>query len=162
MSLSGERIATMVALGLVLGVIAWRDARSFRICWAQVWVLGALGFWWQGAEAWLSAVSGIALGAGTGLALIGVARARGRRRPLFAGDVMLLGACGAVLGPMGLAVSWLLNVPAGVAYRWWLGRRRGRAWREGYVPMGPSYCAAVVAVVCWQGMAQAKGGLGAL
>lgn len=159
---SAERIATMVALGAVLVAIAWRDARRFEVDWAEVLALGALGFWWQGAEAWLNVVWGIALGSGTGLAFIAVARARGRKRPLFGGDVMLLGACGAVLGPMGLAVSWLLNVPVGIAYRWWLGRRRGRAWRAGYVPMGPAYCAAVGAVLWWQGLAQAKGGSGAL
>ncbi|MDD9982735.1 MAG: hypothetical protein OXU81_15495 [Gammaproteobacteria bacterium] len=142
-------MAAMAALAVVLGAIAWRDATRFEIGGGEVLALGALGLWWQGAGAWLCVLAGTALGAGAGLALMGTARARGRRRPLLGGDVMLLGACGAVLGPLGLAVSWLLNVPAGLGYRWWLARRRGRRWTDGYAPFAPAYCAVVALMVAW-------------
>lgn len=152
----------MAALAVVLGAIAWRDATRFEVGWGEVLALGTLGLWWQGAGAWLCVLAGAAFGGGAGIALMGMARTRGRPCPLLGGDVMLLGASGAVLGPLDLAVSWLLNVPAGIAWRWYLGRRRGRGWREGYVPMGPAYCASVGAVILWQGTAQTKGMAGVL
>lgn len=145
-----ETVAVVSVIALVLGRLAWRDGTRFEVAWADVLVLAALGVWWQGPIAWASILGGVGLGAGGMAALIAVWRWRGRRPPAYAGDVMLLGAAGAVLGPAGVAASMVLNLPAGLAYRWWLGRRRRRPWLRGYVPMGPSYCASAGAVLLWQ------------
>ena len=147
-----ETIALLSAFAGVLAVIAWRDGTRFEIAWVDVLLLGALGTLWRGAEAWGSIVCGMVLGAGAILAQNAIARSRGARRPVFAGDAMLMGAAGVALGPLGLSASWLLNVPAGLTYRWWLGRRRGRPWLRGYVPAGPAYCVCVAAVLVWQAM----------
>ena len=145
-----ETAVLMTAFAAVLAVIAWRDGTRFEVAWGDVLVLGGLGIWWRGVEAWGSIVCGAVLGAGAILAQKVVAQLRGERRPVFAGDAMLMGAAGAALGPLGLSVSWLLNLPAGLAYRWWLGHRRGRPWLRGYVPAGPAYCACVAVVLVWQ------------
>ena len=146
-----ELLAVAGAIGLVLGRIAWRDGTRFEVAWGDVLMLAALGMWWQGMAAWVSILAGILLGTGAIAGQMVVARWGGRRSPVCAGDAMLMGAAGALLGPMGLAVSWLLNVPAGLAYRWWLAqRRRRRNWLRGYVPLGPSYCVSAGVVVLWQ------------
>ena len=138
------------AFAVALILIARRDGTRFEIAWCDVLLLGGLGVPWRGVEAWGSILCGVALGAGAIAVQIAIARSRGRRRPAFAGDAMLMGAAGAALGPLGLSVSWLLNLPAGLAYRWWLGRRRGRPCLRGYVPAGPAYCACVAVVLVWQ------------
>lgn len=151
MSGGWETAAVVSAIALVLGRIAWRDGARFEVGWVDVLMLAALGVWWQGAGAWASILGGIGLGAGGVAALIALWRWRGRRAPAFAGDVMLLGAAGAVLGPAGVAVSMVLNLPVGLAYRWWLAHRRGRrGWLQGYVPMGPAYCLSAGVVLVWQ------------
>lgn len=152
-----ETAVAVVAIAAVLARIAWRDATRFEVAWGDVLVLAALGVWWQGLAAWTSISGGIGLGAGAIASLNALARWRGRRAPACAGDVMLMGAAGAVLGPAGLAVSWVLNLPAGLAYRWWLARRRRRAWLRGYAPMAPAYCVAAGVVLVWQA-ASGRGG----
>lgn len=152
-----ETAVAVVAIAAVLARIAWRDATRFEVAWGDVLVLAALGVWWQGLAAWTSIFGGIGLGAGAIASLNALARWRGRRAPACAGDVMLMGAAGAVLGPAGLAVSWVLNLPAGLAYRWWLARRRRRAWLRGYAPMAPAYCVAAGVVLVWQA-ASGRGG----
>ena len=153
-----ETAAVVSAIALVLARLAWRDGTRFEVAWVDVLALAALGVWWQGAAAWASILGGVGLGAGAMVALIALWRWRGRRPPAYAGDVMLLGAAGAVLGPAGVAASMVLNLPAGLAYRWWLGRRRRRAWLRGYVPMGPGYCVSAGAVLAWQVVAGRNGG----
>ena len=153
-----ETPAVVSAIALVLGRIAWRDGARFEVAWVDVLVLAALGVWWQGAGAWASIVGGVGLGAGAMAAVIALWRWRGRRPPAYGGDVMLLGAAGAVLGPAGVAASMVLNLPTGLAYRWWLGRRRRRPWLRGYVPMGPSYCVSAGVVLVWQAVAGGDGG----
>ena len=138
------------AFAAALILIARRDGIRFEVAWGDVLVLGALGILWRGPEAWGSILCGAVLGAGAIAVQVAIARSRGRRRPAFAGDAMLMGAAGAALGPLGLSVSWLLNVPAGLMYRWCLGRRRGRPCLRGYVPAGPAYCACVALVLVWQ------------
>lgn len=152
-----ETVAAVGGIGAVLGRIAWRDGTRFEVAWGDVLVLAALGVWWQGLAAWASIVCGVGLGAGVVAGCVAIARWRGARAPACAGDVMLMGAAGAVLGPVGLAVSWVLHLPAGLAYRWWLARRRGRHWRRGYAPMAPGYCAAALAVVVWQAVTGRNG-----
>ena len=148
-----EGAATVVllsAFAVALTLIAWRDGTRCEISWSDVLVLGGLGILWRGVDAWGSILCGVVLGAGAIAVQIAIARSRGRRRPAFAGDAMLMGAAGAALGPLGLSVSWLLNLPAGLMYRWWLGRRRDRPCLRGYVPAGPAYCACVAVVLVWQ------------
>ena len=157
MNPSWETVAVAGAIAVVLARIAWRDATRFEVAWGDVLALAALGVWWQGPAAWASVLGGVGLGAGAVAGLNALARRRGARAPACAGDVMLMGAAGAVLGPAGLAASWVLNLPAGLLYRWWLGRRRGRPWRRGYVPMGPAYCAAAGAVLAWQAVTGRNG-----
>ena len=145
MSAGAERAVAMAAIGMVLGRIAWRDATRFEVGWGDVLILGLLGVWWQGLGAWASILAGAVLGIVAITGQMAVARWRGARVPVCAGDAMLMGAAGALLGPMGLAVSWLVNVPAGLAYRRWLAHRRGRReWLRGYVPMAPAYASAVL------------------
>lgn len=150
MSPRWETVIAVTAIGVVLARIAWRDATRFEVAWGDVLALAGLGVWWQGTAAWASIVAGVGLGAGAIAGLNALARWRGRRAPACAGDVMLMGAAGAVLGPAGLAASWVLNLPAGLAYRWWLARRRRRPWLRGYVPMAPAYCASAGVVLVWQ------------
>ena len=147
-----ETVLVAAAIGAVLGRIAWRDATRFEVAWVDVLALAALGVWWRGAAAWASVLAGAGLGVGTIAGLNALSRRRGARVAACAGDAMLMGAAGAVLGPAGLAVSWVLNLPAGLAYRWWLAarRRRRRAWLRGYVPMAPAYCVSAGIVVLWQ------------
>ena len=143
-------VALAAVIGGVLWRIAWRDATRLEVGWDDVLVLGGLGVWWQGLDAWATVVAGVVLGAGAIVGQMAIARWRGKRMPVFGGDAMLMGGVGAVLGPLGLAVSWMVNVPAGLAYRWWLGRRRGRSCLRGYVPAGPAYCLAAGVVLAWQ------------
>ena len=145
-----ETVALVVGIGAVLSLIAWRDGTRYEVAWVDVVVLGGLGVLWRGVENWDASVAGVVLGSGAIGIQVAIARLRGARQPVFAGDAMLMGAAGAVLGPLGLAVSWLLNVPAGVGYRLWLSRKRGRKGLGGYVPVGPAYCPAAGAVVLWQ------------
>ena len=145
-----ETVLVLVAIAAVLARIAWRDGTRFEVAWGDVLALAALGVWWQGTAAWEAVLGGVGLGVGGIASVMALSRWRGARVPACAGDLMLMGAAGAVLGPVGLAVSWVVNVPAHLAYRWWLGRRRGRAWLRGYVPMGPSYCVSAEAVLVWQ------------
>ena len=152
MSVGWGDAALALAIVGVLFRIGWRDGTRFEVGWGDVLVLGGLGVWWQGLEAWPSVVGGVLLGAGAIVGQMAIAKWGGRRRPAFAGDAMLMGATGAVLGPLGLAVSWVVNVPAAVGYRWWLGRRRGRCCWRGYVPAGPSYCLAAGVVLVWQAL----------
>ena len=152
MSAWWEPALVATAIGAVLARIAWRDGTRCEVAWGDVLILGALGTYWQGVGAWASIVVGAALGAGAIVGQIGVSRWLGRRSPVCAGDAMLMGACGALLGPMGLAVSWVANVPAALGYRWWLARRRRRRsrWLRGYVPMAPAYCVSAGVVLMWQ------------
>lgn len=158
MSPRWETAIVVVAIGAVLARIAWRDGTRFEVAWGDVLVLAALGAWWQGPAAWASVLGGVGLGTGAVAGLNALARWRGKRTPACAGDVMLMGAAGAVLGPAGLAVSWVLNLPAGLAYRWWLARRRRRAWLLGYAPMAPAYCVAAGVVLVWQAAGRGGGG----
>lgn len=153
-----ETVVVAVAIAAVLGRIAWRDGTRFEVAWVDVVALAALGVWWQGSGAWASILGGVGLGIGGMTGLIALSRWRGARAPACAGDVMLMGAAGTVLGPAGLAVSWVLNLPAGLAYRWWLARRRRRPWLRGYVPMGPPYCVSAGAVLAWQVVTGRNGG----
>ena len=152
-----ETVLVVVAIAAVLARIAWRDGTRFEVAWVDVAALAALGVWWQGTAAWESILGGVGLGGGGIAGLIALSRWRDARAPACAGDVMLMGAAGAVLGPVGLAVSWVVNLPAGLAYRWWLGRRRRRAWFRGYVPMGPPYCVSAAAVLVWQAVTGENG-----
>ena len=132
MSGSVATVLGVLAIGGMLWRIAWRDATRFEVAWGDVLALAVLGAWWQGLDAWVPVLGGVLIGTGAIVGQMVVARARGRRSPVYAGDAMLMGAAGALLGPLGLAVSWLVHVPAGLAYRWWLARRRGRRdWLRG-------------------------------
>ena len=157
MRVGWETVLLLSALGVVLGRIAWRDGTRMEVAWSDVLVLAALGVGWRGTDAWAAIVAGVVLGAGAIGGLAAMARWRGVRAPACAGDAMLMASAGAVLGPLGLAVSWLVNVPVGLGYRWWLGRRRRRGWDRGYVPMGPAYCASAGVVLVWQAVTGRNG-----
>ena len=149
---AAETLVLVLAIGGVLWCIAWRDARRCRISVVHVAVLLVLGVVWRGVDKWLAIGLGGGLGAGAVAAQIPIARWLGRRQPAYAGDVLLMGAIGALLGPFGLAVSWILNVPAGLAYRWWLAKRRGRRGLGRYVPAAPGYCSGAAVVVLWEAL----------
>ena len=159
--LAGAVIAAMV-------VIAAVDARRFVIRPPLVAVLLGAGVLWQVFGAGEAVVArGFwvpALGAGLGVAAVGmqiaVARAAGRRWPLFGGDALLLGAFGWVLGPVGLAWSLVIGSVCAVAHRVCLQRRRGRSVMRGYCPLAPGLTVGAVAVFVWlnAGMSLAQEG----
>ena len=148
--LAGAVIAAMV-------VIAAVDARRFVIRPPLVAVLLGAGVLWQVFGAGEAVVErGFwvpALGAGLGVAAVGmqiaVARAAGRRWPLFGGDALLLGAFGWVLGPVGLAWSLVIGSVCAVGHRVCLQRRRGRSVLRGYCPLAPGLTVGAVAVFVW-------------
>ena len=140
------------AIGSVLVRIAWRDAKRCRVAWIDVLVLAGLGVAWRGIDDWSAIGLGALLGMGGVGGQIVLAKWRGVRQPVYAGDVMLMSASGVVLGPLGLSVSWLLNLPAGIGYRWWLWRKRGERNFTGYAPVAPAYCPAAGMVLLWQAM----------
>ena len=163
-ALAGAVIAAMVA-------IAAQDARRFVIKPPLVAVLLGAGVLWQLFGAGDAVVAqGFwvpALGAALGVAAVGmqiaVARAAGRRWPLFGGDALLLGAFGWVLGPVGLAWSLVIGSVCAVAHRVCLQRRRGRSVLRGYCPLAPGLTVGAVAVFLWlnAGMSLAQDANGA-
>lgn len=143
-------IAAMVAIAVV-------DARRFVIRPPLIAVLIGAGVLWQlfgAGEAvvapgfWVPAL-GAALGASAVLVQIAAARLAGRRWPLFGGDVLLLGAFGWILGPLGLGWSLVIGAGCAVAHRVCLQRRRGRSVLRGYCPLAPGFTVGAVAVFVW-------------
>ena len=149
-ALAAGVIGAMVAIAAV-------DARRFAIDPVLVAALLGAGVLWQVFGAGEVVVArGFwvpALGAGLGVAAvgmqIGVARALGRRWPMFGGDALLLGAFGWVLGPVGLAWSLVIGAPCAVAHRVCVQRRRGRSVLRGYCPLAPGLTVGAVAVFVW-------------
>ena len=82
---------------------------------------------------------------------------RRKKKPVYAGDVYLMGASGAVLGPLGLALSWVVNIPMGIGYRWCLSRKRKRNTFKGYAPFAPAYCVAVGTILVCEAMTGRNG-----
>ena len=143
-------IAVMLAIAAV-------DARRFVIDPRLVAALLAAGLLWQVFGAgetvvargfWFPAL-GAALGVAAVVLQIAVARAAGRRWPLFGGDALLLGAFGWVLGPLGLGWSLVIGSVCAVAHRVCLQRRRGRSVLRGYCPLAPGFTAGALAVFVW-------------
>ena len=159
--LAGAVIVVMVAIAAV-------DARRFVIRPPLVGALLAAGLLWQffgaGDEVVARGFWVPALGAGLGVAAVSVqialARAVGRRWPLFGGDALLLGAFGWVLGPVGLAWSLVIGSVCALAHRVCLQRRRGRSVLRGYCPLAPGLTVGAVAVFVWlnAGMSLAQEG----
>ena len=149
-ALAAAVVAAMVAIAAV-------DARRFVIRPPLVGVLLVAGVLWQVFGAGETVVANgfwmPALGAALGVAAvgmqIGVARAAGRRWPLFGGDALLLGAFGWVLGPVGLAWSLVIGSVCAVGHRVCLQRRRGRSVLRGYCPLAPGLTAGAIAVFLW-------------
>ncbi len=135
-------MAATIPLGL-LAIAAWHDLRRREIPdWIAlallVWALAAAGVGWQSAGWW-----GLALGAGLGLAL---------SAPLFwlgglgGGDVKLIAALGACLGPGALLLALFWTALAGGALAL-IARFRGQA-DFAYVP---AILAGLVLAVLWPG-----------
>ena len=142
--LAAPVLAAMTALGVM-------DARRMIVDPRVVLVLLAAGLLWRlfGSAETGSLWNGPA-GAGIGIAVAAVpimlAHRLRRPWPLFPGDAMLLGGLGFVLGPLGLGWALLAGATLSVLYRAWLQRRRGRAFRRGYCPLGPGMVAGAMAV----------------
>ena len=144
----------------VLGSMVWIaliDAREFVIDTYLLLVLMVFGVLWQVfgrsgevvAEGfWVPAI-GAAMGAGCVLIQIGVARALGKRWPIFGGDSLLLGVFGWILGPVGLGWCLVIGAVCAVAHRVCLQRKRGRSVLRGYCPLAPGLTAGAVAVFLW-------------
>ena len=146
-----ETFALVLAISVVLARIGSRDAMRYRVPMIDVILLVLLGIVWRGIDEWMGILIGAVLGAGAVGLQVPIAKwIRRKRQPVYSGDVYLMGASGALLGPMGLAISWLVNLPLGIVYRVCLARKRGRPGIGGYAPFAPSYCVAAVAVVLWQ------------
>jgi len=127
--------ALLVGELYLLARIGWRDAHRFEISPLEVTALAAFGLTAHGLglddSTLTDALLGTALGLTASIAVLAHARLKRRRLPMLGGDVILFMATGAVLGPQGLAVSWLLLLPFGLLYRAWLCRRRARASQPG-------------------------------
>ena len=169
--MSAVDVALAAAVIGAMVAIAAQDARRFVIRPPLVAVLLGAGLLWQlfgpgevvVAEGfWLPAL-GAVLGVGAVGMQIAVARAAGRRWPLFGGDALLLGAFGWVLGPVGLAWSLVIGSVCAVAHRICLQRRRGRSVLRGYCPLAPGLTVGAVAVFLWlnAGMSLAQDEAGA-
>ena len=140
----GLVLLAMAALGVV-------DARRMIVDPLLVLALVGAGLLWRlCGSAETGSLLGAALGAFLGIAVVAVpiAIAQWCRRPwpLFPGDAMLLGGLGFVLGPLGLGWSLLAGSLCSLLHRAWLQRRRGRAFRRGYCPLGPGMVAGAMAV----------------
>lgn len=155
MSAADAALAAAV-VGAMLAIAAV-DAKRFTIRPPLIAVLLTAGLLWQlfggGAAVVENGFWVPALGAGLGVAVvlgqIGVAKALGRRWPLFGGDALLLGAFGWILGPVGLAWSLVIGSVCAVAHRVCLQRRRGRPVLKGYCPLAPGLTAGALAVFLW-------------
>ena len=151
-----DGLLAALVVGAMLAIAAV-DARRFVIRPPLVAALLLAGLLWQLFGAGETVVArGFwvpALGAAIGVAAVGmqiaVARAAGRRWPLFGGDALLLGAFGWVLGPVGLAWSLVIGSACAVAHRVCLQRRRGRSVLRGYCPLAPGLTVGAVAVFVW-------------
>ena len=166
-----DAVLAVAVIGAMVAIAAV-DARRFVIEPGLVAVLLGAGLLWQlfgAGEAvvdggfWLPAL-GAALGVAAVLMQIAVARAAGRRWPLFGGDALLLGAFGWVLGPVGLGWSLVIGAACAVAHRVCLQRKRGRSFLRGYCPLAPGFTVGAVAVFVWlnagMSLAQEDGGVG--
>ena len=151
-----DGLLAALVVGAMLAIAAV-DARRFVIRPPLVAALLLAGLLWQlfGAGEtvvargfWVPAL-GAAIGVGAVGMQIAVARAAGRRWPLFGGDALLLGAFGWVLGPVGLAWSLVIGSACAVAHRVCLQRRRGRSVLRGYCPLAPGLTVGAVAVFVW-------------
>ena len=153
-----ETAVLLAAIAVVLARIGSCDAIRYRIPIVDVVLLALLGVLWRGVDDWSGIAIGAGVGAGAQAALIPIARwIRRKRKPAHSGDVYLMGASGAVLGPFGLALSWIVNIPLELAWRWCLSRRRKRNTFKGYAPLGPAYCVAVAAIVLCEAMTGRNG-----
>ena len=137
-------LAAMTALGVV-------DARRAIVDPRLVLVLVGAGLLWRlFGSAETGSLPGAVVGAALGMAVVAVpillAQWLRRRWPLFPGDAMLLGGLGFVLGPLGLGWALLAGSLCSLLHRAWLQRRRGRAFRKGYCPLGPGMVAGAMAV----------------
>jgi prepilin signal peptidase PulO-like enzyme (type II secretory pathway) len=132
----------------------WREPRA--------WILG-LGLaglsaaWARGVDhrlAVLSAVAGLAVGAGlVWLTRIGASRALGREALGF-GDVTLMAMVGAWLGWQAAVLVCCLGVAIGLAH----GLVQFVAHRDNELPFGPSLCLGAVSLVaCWRPLWAAAG-----
>ena len=142
--LIGLVLLAMAALGVV-------DARRMIVDPLLVLALVGAGLLWRlCGSAETGSLLGAALGAVLGIAVaaapIAIAQWCRRPWPLFPGDAMLLGGLGFVLGPLGLGWSLLAGSLCSLLHRAWLQRRRGRAFRRGYCPLGPGMVAGAMAV----------------
>lgn len=139
---------TLVVLAWALGAL-WRlgriDAERFLIDPWWLFVLVGAGALWQAGTAGPDVEQGFfraLTGAGTGF-LVGavpvvIAKALGRRWPLYPGDMLLFAALGCLLGPWGLLWALPVGAVCAVGRHAWVQRRRGRSWLAGHVPLGPS------------------------
>ena len=141
---------------VLLASTAWSDARRFTIePWAGI-ALAVTGLAWHGttasdlgvvSTAWWMPALGLAIGVAAAALPIGVAEMRARPWPLMPGDGILLGAIGALVGPVGLAWSVLAGTPIALAHRGCLQRKRNRPFRSGYAPLAPGLAAGALAVL---------------
>ena len=123
--------------------IAVVDARRFAIDLRAVAVLAMIACVWRFLEggSFADAVLGALLGLAFAAVPIAAAELRGRRWPVMPGDGLLLGACGLLLGPPGLAWATAAGCLCALAHRFCLQRRRGRPVAAGYCPFGPGLAA---------------------
>lgn len=143
------------ALALLL-LIATVDCRTMRIPPMAAALLAATGLAWHAATpsdlgtvsaVWWMPLLGLGCGiAGPCAAIAGGWMAR-RRWPLMPGDAWLLGAIGAVAGPLGLAWSIVAGTLCSLLYRACLQAKRGRPFAAGYAPLAPGMATGAALVV---------------
>ncbi|MDE0408771.1 MAG: hypothetical protein OXN81_13020 [Alphaproteobacteria bacterium] len=142
---------SLVVLAWASGAL-WRiggiDARRLRIDSWWLFLLAGSSTLWQVqvigpdmVDGSLRMFWGSVVGILVGLVPILAAEALGWRWPFQPGDVLLFGALGWLLGPVGLLWALPVGSAFALARHAWLQRRRGRSWLQGYVPLGPGMAA---------------------